>query len=173
MFYKQILYLNLQLNCECEIYFFFSSTFNYQQLWSSNNINFFIFCYLSTVSAVTSVIKSITNLVLFTVMIFLVISNYILIIFNSCIWSLLNETEKQYYYNNKLCFYCRISDYWLNNCLWKCITHINEIMFQTSLLKQLIIKTSSVFINAFKLHSKNKWSFWIITQKISNQYWKY
>ena len=149
---------------------FFSSMSDYQQFWSSNNIYFFTFYYLSTAPAATSAIKPATSPALFITVVPTVINNYIPITFDSCVWSLLNETKKQCCHNNNLCFYCRGSDHWLSNCPWKCTTHINEIMFQTSLPEQLAIETPSIPINASESYSENKQSSWIVTQKASNQH---
>ena len=152
---------------------FFSSTSGYQQLWGSNNTHFFTPHYPSTVPATTPAIKPATSPALSTAVVPTVISNYIPTTFGSCVWSPLNEIKKQHCHDNNLCFYCRGSDHWLGNCLWKCTTHINEIMFQTPLSKQLAIKASPVSTNASELHSENKQSSWIITQKASSQHWEY
>ena len=108
---------------------FFSSTSDYQQPQNSNNSHFFTSHYPSTAPATTSAIKSVTSLTLSTAVVPTVTSNHALSTFDSCVWPSLNETKKQHYYDNNLCFYCNKLDYWLGNCLWKCIIHINEIMF--------------------------------------------
>ena len=94
----------------------FSSTSDYQQFWNGNNIYFFTFCYSLTASAITSVIKFATSLALSTAVISTITDNYAVTTFGSCIQLLLNEAEKQYYYDNNLCFYCKRLNHWLSNC---------------------------------------------------------
>ena len=134
----------------------FSSTSSYQQLWDSNNLCFFTLCYLLTAPATTSAIKFTISPALFTAVVLTTISNHTLPTFNNCVWSSLNETEKQCCCDNNLCFYCKKSNHWLNNCLQKYITHIDEITFQTFSSEQLMIEVSSIFINSFNLQSENK-----------------
>ena len=129
----------------------FSSTFDYQQSQGSNNPCFFTLHYPLTVFTTTSAIKSVTSPALFTAVVPTVISNHASFTFGSCVQSPLNKTEKQHYHNNNLCFYCDKSNHWLNNCFWKHTTCINKITFQTPSSKQLIIKASSVSINASEL----------------------
>ena len=149
---------------------FFSSMSDYQQSQNSNNSHFFIFCYPSTAFTITSAIKFIISLTLFTAVVSTIISNHVLFTFDSYVQSLLNKAEKQHYCDNNLCFYCDESDHWLSNCSWKHTIHINEITFQTPPSKQLTIEASSISINVFELQLKNEWSFWIITQKALNQH---
>ena len=108
---------------------FFSSTSDYQQFWNSNNLCFFTFYYPSTTFATTSAIKSVTSLALSTAVVLTVINNHALSTFSSHVQSPLNETKKQCYCDNNLCFYCNESDHWLNNCLQKHTICINEIIF--------------------------------------------
>ena len=89
----------------------FSSTSDYQQLWSNNNICFFISCYPLIASAVTSEIKSITSSVLYTAVVSTIIHNYIPTTPNSYFQPSLNEAKKKHCCNNNLYFYYKKLDY--------------------------------------------------------------
>ena len=148
--------------------FSFSSSSSYQQPQGSNNTHFFTFHYPSTASAATSEIKPIISSVLFTAVVSTTTCNYISTISSSYFWISLNESKRNCCCDNNLCFYCRESDYWLSNCLWKCIICVNEITFQIPSSGQLAIKASLILTNTFELCLENEWNTWIVAQETSN-----